>query len=160
MKKEVDEQVVDNVREFGCHINIVFDPDLEQPDFAYSVGFEESVGQPEVIMFGLPHDLMKNAINETLNICQNGLELSDGTRVGGLLDGHHCVVRAVHPSRVTVEYFAAAICYQEQNNAFGPIRAIQLVWPGALNGLFPWDEGCAVEVQDLQPRLYEPRLDS
>ena len=64
---------------------MVFDPDGKQPDFAYSIGFKETVSQPEAIIFGLPRDVMKAMINETLHQCRKGLALSDGAVIEGLL---------------------------------------------------------------------------
>ena len=155
-----ERKVVENVREFGCHITFVFDDEQDGPDFAYSVGFDETVQQPEVIMFGLPQKVMKFSINETLQSCRDGLELEDWTQIEGILEGHRCIARTVHPSRVSRKYFNSAIWYQGAKADLETIRAVQLVWPGSLDGLFPWDEGCAAVVRDLQPALYEPRFDT
>jgi len=36
-------------------------------------------------------------------------------------------------------------------------EAFQVVWPGAQQGFYPWDEGCDLYVIDYQPALYETR---
>ena len=38
------------------------------------------------------------------------------------------------------------------------MRAYQLFWPGAEQGLFPWEKGCVQFVRDCQPSLYLPRV--
>jgi hypothetical protein len=34
---------------------------------------------------------------------------------------------------------------------------VQIVWPGKLDGLFPWEEGCNELVIERQLPLYLPR---
>jgi len=152
---DADEQrVVDNVREHGCHILYVFDQDEELPDFAYSVGFEETVGQPEVIVFGLKRELMLSMINETHRQCAAGLVLDDHCRVGGLIYGFDCVARLITDPDCIQEHFGWAMWYHRNRLGKPLSKAYQLVWPGRSQGLYPWDEGCPQEVIDHQPALY------
>ena len=158
---EFEQRIIANVREHGCHINVVgADPESDMPNFAYSVGFVESVGQPEVIVFGLPTQIMAAMINDTLHQCRAGLQLEDWTVVNGLLDGHRCIARAVAPELITPEHFNSALWYLRTTTGQVLTKAVQLVWPGADDGLFPWDEGCNDEVGYWQPPLYGTELNS
>lgn len=38
------------------------------------------------------------------------------------------------------------------------LQAYQVFWPGAVQGLFPWESECVDEVRELQPLLYLPRV--
>ncbi|QJU57833.1 DUF4262 domain-containing protein [Sphingomonas sp. AP4-R1] len=151
---EYERQIVTNVREHGCHIMYVFDPDADSPAFAYSTGFLESVGQPEVIVFGLPSEMMQFMINETLRQCRNGLELVDNAEIEGLLEGHRCVVCAIPPENITREYFNSAMWFQRFVAREDLTEACQIVWPGAADGLFPWEEGCSDAVRASQVCLF------
>ncbi|MBX9859920.1 MAG: DUF4262 domain-containing protein [Sphingomonas sp.] len=153
-------EIVENVRKHGCHINYVFDPDGVDPNFGYSIGFEATVDQPEVIIFGLPVKLTNYMINETLRQCRDGLKLEDGTIVDGLLEGHRCVARTVPASRIAVEYFNSAMWHFWETRGEPLGRAVQIVWPSATSGLFPWEPECSELVRDSQPALYIERLDS
>lgn len=157
---ESERNIVDNIRKHGCHINYVFDPDSVEPSFGYSVGFEATVDQPEVIIFGLPMNLTNYMINETLRQCRDGLKLEDGTIVDGLLEEHRCVARTVSASRIAVEYFNSAMWYFSETRGEPLGRAVQIVWPSATSGLFPWEPECSELVRDSQPTLYIKRLDS
>ena len=157
---QFEQSIVDHVRDYGCHINYVFDREVDQPAFAYSVGFPKTAGQPEVIVFGLPQKVMHFMINETLYQCVNGLRLEDWTEITGLLEGHRCIARAIPAERITREYFNSALWYFRTTTGEVLTEAVQLVWPSAQNGLFPWDEGCADDVRDLQPPLYRTGLNS
>lgn len=149
-----EREILQNVEEHGCHITLVFDPDGNDPSYAYSAGFPKTVGQPDLIVFGLPNEVMQFMINETLDQCREGLQLKDWTRIEGLLEGHHCIARAVTPHHIVRDYFNSAMWLRDRLG--GEMNeAIQIVWPGSVNGLFPWDSGCADEVRACQPALYE-----
>ena len=148
-----EQQILDNVREHGCHINCVFDSEGDEPCFAYSVGFPETVGQPEVLVFGLPTDIMEFVINETLRQCRAGLKLKDGLEISGLLEGHVCVALQIPASNITADYFNSAMWFRRYVTEEDMDAAFQIVWPGAEDGLFPWDEGCSEAVRALQPPL-------
>lgn len=152
--KALEQDIVSDVREHGCHIAFVTDPAREIPDFAYSVGFPETVGQPEVIVFGLPREVMAFMINEAWRQCRAGLQLENGLEVSGLLDGHHCVVGVIPAPNITANYFRAAMWFHHFSTG-GPLTdACQIIWPGVEDGLFPWQDGCADIVRNLQPCLF------
>lgn len=158
-----EQQIVDNVEEFGCHITVVSPPDDEdefEERFAYSVGFPQTVRQPEIIVFGFSTELSAAVINGVLDLCREGLELDDWMEIDGLLKGHRCMLREVEPEFLTPYYFNSAIWFSEHEMDFEFTRALQLVWPGVDDGLFPWDKGCSQDVRDLQTPLYRTSLNS
>jgi hypothetical protein len=76
-----DQRVVDKVEEFGFFSQGVL-AEGAQPAFRYSVGFWESLNSPEVIIFGLPLDLMHSMLWEMFRQIKSGKTLSD--RGGGV----------------------------------------------------------------------------
>ena len=153
---DFEARIITNVEQHGCSINVVSDPDGDAPAFAYSIGFPKSVGQPEVIVFGLSSDMMQYMINETRRQCaEEGLKLEDGTVIGGLLQGFHCILRPVPKDRIEVEYFNSAMWYRRAVMHEQMDGAFQIFWPGASDGLFPWDEGADPYVVRLQSQLLE-----
>lgn len=155
-----EEKILSNVACHGCQVNFIFDPDGDDPSFSYSIGFPETVGQPEVIIFGLDRQVMHFMVNETLRICRMGFVLEDGVRIGGLLEGFECVAREVAPHNLVPDYFNSAMWFHRYQTGRDLERAVQIVWPGAVDGLFPWDAGSAQTVIDAQPALYERELNS
>ncbi|MBA4763285.1 DUF4262 domain-containing protein [Sphingomonas sp.] len=152
---QFEEGVLSNIRESGCHITGVFDPDGEAPAFAYSVGFTETVGQSEVIVFGLDFQLMAATINETLDQCRKGLVLTDGLRIAGLLEGFDCIVRLVPVGNIVADYFNSAMWFHRRRTGEELSQAFQIVWPGYHDGLFPWEPGADPETIASQRVLYE-----
>lgn len=156
---EFEQKLLDNVEQHGCQVNWVFDDKGIEPDFAYSVGFRKTVDQPEVIIFGLKRELMLSMINETLRQCQeDGLGLSEGVAISDLIEGFDCIARRVHSSQIDDGYFNSSMWYHRREFGFELSEVFQLVWPGAIDGLYPWDEGCSEDVIEQQPALYEPKV--
>lgn len=155
---DYERDILDHVESDGCFIPYVFDPDGIEPSFGYSVGFTTTVRQPEVIVFGLPANLVFFMINETLDQCRNGLRLDDWTEINGLLDGHRCILRSVRAEAIEREFFNSAMWYHQHEYSSPLNAAFQIVWPGTINKLFPWDEGCAPDVISEQRSLYGGKL--
>lgn len=147
---DYERRILDNVRDHGCHINYVADPEGEQPPFGYSVGFPETIGQPEVIVFGLSSELVAAMINAIYRQCRDGLQMEDGLAVSDLLAGHDCVLERVAPGNIIPDYFNSAMWFCRHTTGEAMDAAYQIVWPGAQDGLFPWDEDASDEVRALQ----------
>jgi Domain of unknown function (DUF4262) len=155
----IEQSIVENVEKHGCFIMSVFDPDEVEPTFSYSIGFPKTVGQPEVIVFSVPKDLRVNMINELWRqMKDDGLALGDGQRIAGLLEGFDCVARRITSVEALREHFGSAIWYHRSQRNTELTEAYQIVWPGAHQGLFPWESGCVQEVIDDQPALYETSI--
>lgn len=153
---DLEHDIVAKVDKYGCMIMHVFDDGGEGPDFSYSIGFPERAGQPDVIVFGLRKELMHSMINELFRQMQeDGLELSDGSSISDLLVGFDCIAREITDANAIREHFGSAIWYNRRVNDREMDRGYQIVWPGAYQRLFPWDEGCDSDVIELQPPLYE-----
>jgi hypothetical protein len=153
-----EQQVIENVSQFGCQVQFVFDPEGNDPDFSYSIGFPSSVGQPEVIVYGLKLEVMHSMVNEMRRQCADGLLLSDWLRVNGLLEGFDCILRRVTDPEAIKKHFGWAIWYHRSQRGLEMDEVFQIVWPGALQGLFPWEEGCDEYVGSQQPPLWQKSL--
>lgn len=151
-----EQKLVENVRDYGFHSMNVHADD-EGPGFRYSIGFWESVAAPELIIFGLDPKLMHNMLWEIFRQIKAGAKPLDGARWPNLIEGFDCVSRPVHSSQMP-EYFGFAIWYKRyRGHDANDLQAFQLFWPGAVQGLYPWEQGCSPDVIDHQPALYLPR---
>jgi len=152
-----DQRIVDDVEEFGFHSLGVLN-DGDHPEFCYSVGFWETLRSPEVIVFGLPLDLMHRMLWGMFRQIKAGKTLSDGARWSDLIEGYDCISRPVHSSQFTL-YIGSALWYRRlrAGNSQG-LRAYQLFWPSKNQELYPWQDGCDQNVRDRQPALYLPRF--
>lgn len=151
---DYEQKLFSVVEEHGWQFTYVFDPDGLKPDFGYSVGFATSLGAPEFIIFGLPRALMNSMLWEVYRQIEKGAVPADGMRWQGLLEGFDCISRkAIHPY-LHSEYTVSANWFWKEKGNNGHPEVYQIVWPGAQQGLFPWDDGCSQGVIDDQPSLW------
>jgi hypothetical protein len=153
---EDEERVLHNIQHYGWHGEWVA-ADKGQPEFVYTVGFPETLGAPEFIVFGLEHKVMHGMLWGVYRQIQAGAAHSaQGTRWPGLIPGltHDCVSRPVHYSQLPNGHFGrAGWRHVMRGGDIVAFEGVQLFWPSKLEGLLPWEDGCPEVVRDLQPRL-------
>ena len=150
-----ERNLIEKIDEFGYFKMSVFDPDEDDPNFTYSVGFNKSFGQPECIILGLGVTLMQKMIDVLFDKFEDGLALHTGVVIDDLLGGgFKCIAMPVNRQHITAEYFSSAMWHNRHcggtNDTF---QAYQIIWPGAANGLYPWQDE---DVASLQPLLCSP----
>jgi len=151
---DYEQKLFSVVEEHGWQFTFVFDPDGLNPDFGYSVGLATSLGAPEFIIFGLTRELMQAMVWEIYRQIEKGAVPTDGMRWQGVLEGFDCISRKATHKNLHSEYTVSADWFWRENGNAGNPEVYQLVWPGAQDGLFPWDDGCSQEVIDAQPSLW------
>jgi Domain of unknown function (DUF4262) len=131
---------------YGWHV-IKVPPDDEGPGFAYSIGLHQSFGHAEVIIFGLPLDVMHTMINTVGDEVRRGIRFDDESVSDRVLEGHPVRFRAVRPFHFD-EYVGRAVDYYGGDD----FAVLQCYWPDT-NGHFPWQPGCSRIVVEAQPSL-------
>ncbi len=151
---EYERKLFSTIEEHGWQFTFVFDPDGNEPDFGYSVGFSKTLNAPEFIIFGLPQDIMSSMLWEVFRQIRGGVVPSDGMAWEGLLEGHSCISRKAIHNDLHIEYAVSANWFWRESGNVGSPEVLQLVWPGAQQGLLPWEKGCSHDVIDCQPALW------
>ncbi len=127
--------------------------------FAYSMGFWEALGAPEVIMFGMPDHVAIQLLERIYGALKiKALALVDKA-TWTLSEGDESWTlawRAVHPSQIRKKHLTLAIWYRMRQRV-GPcdLEAFQLFAPDKA-GKFPWEEGHDADYRPRQPELYLP----
>ena len=146
--------ILDNVEKFGLAVMHVAAEDTRAP-YSFSIGFEHSLGQPEVLIYGLERDLAQSMINEVFRQCkEEGLQLADGQAIGNLIEGYDCIARPIEDPRARTVHFGYAIWFQRHTGGEDIRRAVQIVWPDPESRAFPWEDGCSAQVKGAQVQLY------
>ena len=130
----MEDIVLDNVVEHGWHVMLV-SGDEDSYGFAYSIGLSHTHGQPELVCFGLDLDVMHSMINAVGERIANGLQIADGDRIAGVIEGYDCILKRMQSSKFG-EYLGYARWFYEGDD----FEALQVVWPDK-GGRFPWDPG-------------------
>lgn len=147
--------VLHNIERFGWHGEWVA-AERGQPQFVYSVGFPETLGVPEFIVFGLEHRVMHEMLWGVFRQIRAGAQPATGVRWPGLIPGvaFDCVSRPVHWSQLPNGHFGrAGWRHVMRGGDIVAFEGVQLFWPSRKEGLLPWENGCPDVVRDLQPRL-------
>ncbi len=126
-------------------------------DLAYSTGFQDSIGFPEVIMFGFDMESANALIGEArLDLKGGKLVLFDKAPWAAIPGARPMVWRKVHPSQIRREHFNVAIYEGERRGrSRAEIEAYQLLISDE-NNCFPWEAGYDLDYRPRQPALYEP----
>lgn len=144
---DADARALANIEKYGLHVISVLE-DGEHVPFTYSIGIEQSLGMPELIVIGLKSDVAYSAINECYRQMKEGGAIAPGARVSGLLGGDfECLIGETSSERVGDYMGWARWLYKGE-----PFRAYQIIWPSTA-GVFPWDAGANDWLIARQPLL-------
>jgi hypothetical protein len=142
-----DAKALADIAQYGLHIiNVAAEGDL--PPFSYSIGIEQSLGMPELIVVGLKGAVGGAAINICYKQMKAGIRIAPGARVAELLGGgFECQIGEVDASHFK-EYMGWALwLYKEKG-----FRAYQIIFPNTA-GAFPWEPGASDWFRRWQPLL-------
>nr|WP_248280125.1 DUF4262 domain-containing protein [Pseudoalteromonas arctica] len=126
---KVLDKLESDIEKYGWHVLSVFGDDL--PNFAYSIGFTETLNHPEIVISGLNTDLMHELLNDIGNLIKQGYKFTDGDICNEVIKGYPVKFLAVNKLNVN-EYFNAANAHYGE----GQFDTLQCVWPDQ-NGDFP-----------------------
>lgn len=154
-----EKRLLENIRDFGWHGEWVAGADGEPP-FVYSVGFIETLGAPEFIVFGLRLELMHDMLWSVFHRLKAGAEAGGEAVWPEVIPGFAAVSRPVHSTQLPRGHFGrAALQHVRRGHDLASFRGVQLFWPSRIEHLYPWQEGCPEEVIALQPRLDLPNVE-
>jgi hypothetical protein len=143
---EHDRKLLADVERHGWHV-IGVEEDEEGPAFAYSIGLYRSFGHPEMIVFGLPVQVMHRIINAVGEEVRSGERFEHLDESGEVLDGYNLAFRTVE-RRHYADYFGYARWYYGGDD----FPAFQCVWPDAAHH-YPWHPEFPAALAQRQPLL-------
>jgi hypothetical protein len=143
------------IRQRGWSSVAVWDDD-EVQYWEYTIGFDESLGHPEIIVGGLPPNAADALFGPLFQAIKHGLVTpGEGVRWG--LDGRDdCVFRDLHPSRRMLDWAALAMRRRDERGLRPlDLKALQLVLPDEA-GILPWEPGHDPAQRIRTPELWRP----
>jgi hypothetical protein len=144
---EADAKALADIENYGLHVISVMEED-EHPPFVYSIGIEQSLGMPELIVIGLKSSVACSAVNECYRQMKERGAIAPGARIAGLLGGDfECVIGEASSEQVADYMLWASWLYKGR-----PFRAYQIIWPST-TGVFPWEPGASDWLIARQPLL-------
>ncbi|WP_397404276.1 DUF4262 domain-containing protein [Phenylobacterium sp.] len=133
----------------------------EAPAWAYSLGFDETLDQPEVVMFDVPRDIASGVLWQAFDDLKSGeLRFEEGA-TWSMGEDHPPIWRKVHPSQISGVVGWLSLAQQRRfarTGQFSGLEAFQLVLPDP-EGHYPWEPGYDEHLRPRQPALYLPEND-
>ncbi|MBW8813302.1 MAG: DUF4262 domain-containing protein [Caulobacterales bacterium] len=128
------------------------------PAWGYTIGFDETLNQPEVIVFDVPSRSAAVLFEKVFKELRAGLLILEDGMIWPPGEPHACVWRKVHPSHIDCEegWFTLALHRRARvtGKRFG-LEAFQFVLSDN-DGRLPWEVGYDEALRALQPALYLP----
>ena len=116
--------------------------------YAYSIGFPEAFGFPEVAVFGLTPVAIRGLLDLVADLLRGGTEIPLEVELVGLFDNDlRCVFDPVDLDTWGHLFATARAWYRGR-----PFEMAQLLWPDR-NGFLPTEAGFDQRVRQAQPVL-------
>ena len=131
-----NQRISDNIREYGWHCLHVSPTKQGQDKFSYSIGFGESYGAPEVLIFGLERERAHALLNECAELLKCGHTILPDVEDANVLTGDYKVVFKPVRSDSFGEYLGTALRYYQGK----PFSAVVMFLPDRQHR-FPWQPG-------------------
>lgn len=130
---EQNRKIAANIEQYGWHcLHIGSSKEDEQP-FSYSVGFVESFGAPEVLVFGLSQEKAHSLLSMCAELLQEGHELRPNEENSSILAGEYKVMFRPVKQQFFGKYLGTAIRYYGHSD----FEAMVMFLPDKKHH-FPW----------------------
>lgn len=131
-------KIAENIAKYGWHCLHIASAEADEQSFSYSIGFTQSYGAPEVMIFGLPRAQAHALLNACAAALSNGHRIAIDTEDSNLLAGGYKVVFKTVRAACFGEYLGTAERYYQDR----PFAAVIMFLPDREHR-FPWQAGYA-----------------
>lgn len=132
------------------------DPEAPIPRYAWTIGFEDRFGFPELCCFGLAPAACQSLFVLVADALAGGTELPIGAPFIGLLDdGQPCALLPVDATEAAGMFPSLADHHVLAGQAADQFAMVQLAWPDRAGNL-PWEPAFAADLAPVQLLLGEP----
>jgi hypothetical protein len=132
------------------------DVDPPIPRYAYTIGFEERFGFPELCCFGLAPVACHGLFSLVADALAGGTDLPIGAAFTGLLEGDQpCALLPVDASGAVDLFPSLAEHHDLAGHPADAFEMVQLAWPDG-GGALPWEPAFAPDLAPVQLLLGEP----
>ena len=143
-----DQKFCADVVEYGCHI-VTIPQDAEGPGYSFSIGLFLNFRHPDMVVFGLSHEIACILINDIREKIEQGGKFQAGEETSQFFTQAKVSFVPVN-SNFYRDYFGCSLWFYRCLNDKFPM--LQAVWADR-QGKFPWETGHDPQAAKLQPIL-------
>jgi hypothetical protein len=144
---ERDDQVVNDIANFGWHV-VHIEPTKDAPAWSFTIGLFHTFMHPEVLMFGLDHELSHRVINGICERIKAGNRMEAELEYPDILAKVRCIFKAVHR-----DWYKWVLGYARWFYESDEFPVLQCVWPDKQQH-YPWEPAFKAEWVWAQPLLF------
>lgn len=122
---------------YGCHVD-----DAQRRAYSYSIGFEQSCGHPEIVVFGLQPAIAHGILADLYASIAAGRRYEPLARLDSLFGADLEVMFRPVRDQAFKAFLGAAVDHYP-----GAFRAWVMLWPDR-EGVLPGEPGCRITSQD------------
>ena len=148
-----DEKLLADVKEYGWHVVKILEKD-ETPGWAFSVGLYKNLTHPEIVVFGLNHEVAHFLINAVGDLVRAGNRFAVDGLYSDLIDTYSCTFKPVNPV-----WYYDFLGYANWFYGGGNYPVLQCIWPDK-SRRFPWEPEFNPHWVWAQPLLFNDEPDS
>jgi hypothetical protein len=129
---------------------VAFDPDTEtpgDPTHGHTLGLCEAFAHPELLLVGLPGELVGEFLEHAVSVVAAGRRFEHGQIAEGLFPGAPAALR-----RVGEQHYPGYLADALAHYGTAEFATLQIVFPDRV-GRYPWDPGADVRLRLVQPVL-------
>mgnify|MGYP002682733570 CR=1 FL=1 len=138
----------------GWALEVVPERPLDDPPgaaYAYTIGFPEALGFPEVLLFGLTPSAASGLFGLLADLLRGGTEIPVGAELTGLFDGELRCRFLPLDAATTTALMITGLAWRRGR----VVDAVQLLWPDR-NGFLPTEPGFDRRLLLAQPVVGTP----
>lgn len=132
----------ESIRKVGWHCIAIL-AESGTPDYAYTIGLEQTYGHPELVICGLPARAAHGVLTAAVELIERGSRFGDGDERDGIAQGFPLRFRAIPLDRCSLEFHVSDVHYGHKAGR------LQVVWPDP-DCRFPSDPGCDEDMAAVQ----------
>ena len=135
-RRRQNRKIAENIGAHGWHCLHVFPVREDQQKFSYSIGFAESYGAPEVMIFGCEPEKAHALLTECAHLLKGGHVIRPNVEDANVLSGDYKVIFKPVRAECFGAYLGTALRYYRPKS-FG---AVVMFFPDR-DHRFPWQPG-------------------
>jgi len=143
-----DRKLIHDIIEYKCHL-VAIPPDKQGPGYVFSIGLYLHFRHPELVLFGLDHQVAGTAVNDIRALVEQGRCSQNMDILDEIFTNVSVMTIDVDP-RFYRAYLGTALWFYRSVGSDFPV--LQIVWPDK-KGHFPWNSEVDEKAKKRQPIL-------